>query len=433
MGEIPGMGGSKKPNILLLSYFFPPHASIGHARAKAVAEAFARQGFDCTIISSKCVGAFSPKDPEGVYHKTFCGFNVHYVKPWILPRCIAVCTMWLVKLLFFWVNRRKLEQLVSHFFYFVDCFYGWIWPARHRGLHVARECSFDLIYLCVFPYSSMSAGIYLKKKLGIPLMVDTSDSWTLNPYERRSYRLMYGWLARCWWQQVDFGIATSWTVVRFIGELIGPENAALVFNGIEHGFTVKPKKNKTFTLLFIGSWEVCGADPSCILGALTSMPFSWKFISLPYSSQVEQCANALGCQDRVEQYSYQPREALGGFFDRADLLYMHRAGNSENKVTHISAKSIDYCASGRPILYHAPLGDDWEFIKQYGGASYSACSSTELVDALKHAYEEFYKNSPVFKDNKAFIRDFSNKKIGDDIALLVKNFLKNKPVKSKPS
>ncbi|MHB8182992.1 MAG: glycosyltransferase [Candidatus Desulforudaceae bacterium] len=55
--------------------------------------------------------------------------------------------------------------------------------AAIRDKDLQRQ-EFDLIYATAFPWTSLLLGVYLRRRLGRPLVVDFRDSWTLNPGNR---------------------------------------------------------------------------------------------------------------------------------------------------------------------------------------------------------------------------------------------------------
>lgn len=91
--------------------------------------------------------------------------NIHRVKPRVPGKMIRR------------LRKMRLGKLVP-FLFWPDMFLFWIWPAYKRAKALIEAERPDAIVVFMMPYSQGLAGILLKRKFNIPLVLNLNDSPT---------------------------------------------------------------------------------------------------------------------------------------------------------------------------------------------------------------------------------------------------------------
>lgn len=74
---------------------------------------------------------------------------------------------------------RVLRQLI---FATPDEFIWWARPAYHKALRFIRQHKPEVIFSTAPPHSSHLLGLWLKRRTGLPLVLDFRDPWTRSPW-----------------------------------------------------------------------------------------------------------------------------------------------------------------------------------------------------------------------------------------------------------
>ena len=80
---------------------------------------------------------------------------------------------------------KSLLKLYSMLYYracLVDWSIGWVPFAIRRGLELIRRNRIDVIYAHTPPPTPFLVGYHLKRKTGLPLVIDYADPWTTEPF-----------------------------------------------------------------------------------------------------------------------------------------------------------------------------------------------------------------------------------------------------------
>lgn len=85
-----------------------------------------------------------------------------------------------IKLKSEWI--RKLLNRLSQLIFIPDNKRYWIKEAIRKGMEELSSKPYDLLFSTAPPYTDHLVGLELKKRTGLPLVVDFRDSWLDNPY-----------------------------------------------------------------------------------------------------------------------------------------------------------------------------------------------------------------------------------------------------------
>lgn len=267
------------------------------------------------------------------------------------------------------------------------------WRVRGPGRRLARGC--DCLYATCSPFSSALAAASIKRRTGLPLVLDFRDAWTLNPHvlaDSALYRWRNRRLERRALLAADRVIFNTDGALRMYREA-WPELAdrfTCIPNG--HDGLNLPAPEDTaragFTVVHVGS--LYGTrDPSLLLAAMAEL-------DLPGARFVQVGAAHAACErfrDRVAievtgQVAH--TEALA-WMRRASLLYLRQGRESHADWSPaVAAKTHEYLATGMPILADCPPGDNADLVERYAARAWVIRKDdpTALRAALQAAYAD---------------------------------------------
>jgi glycosyltransferase involved in cell wall biosynthesis len=239
--------------VLMLSYYYPPHAAVGATRAYLVSRHLALRGHEVTVLAA------TPQ-PGGVDETKF--------PDWAAPLDGAVKVVrggraegamaWLKEAVYRLagssgtsggsdyqskvseasraardagvVGRATAAVLrVARSDLVPEREMSWNPEAVGMGLREIRAARPDVIYVCARPFVSFYAGALLKAMTGIPLVLDLRDPWSLLPHHDQVTRTIARAQERPLFAYADKILINTRTSLRRYQELYGPAVAGKLF------------------------------------------------------------------------------------------------------------------------------------------------------------------------------------------------------------
>ena len=200
--ELPGRSETpaKRPHIALLAFYFPPSRASGVYRMLALANYLARTGWDVTVIT------VTPDFYERITQSADLSL-LESIDPRVRVERVPLPMNHLEQDLrrFGWfrgnfpgVHRRVIRRLTTHVW--ADQYGPWAPKALARLLKVHRQHRIDLTLATGNPYSCYQAVWAMKHIAGVPYVLDSRDSWTLNlftdEYAFKEGHVAFGWERR---------------------------------------------------------------------------------------------------------------------------------------------------------------------------------------------------------------------------------------------
>ncbi|MDP0501748.1 MAG: glycosyltransferase family 4 protein [Verrucomicrobiota bacterium JB022] len=148
-------------NLLLISYYFPPRGGSGVQRPSKFARYLADHGYQSHVVT--CDDGSITNTRDNSLLKNLNGTQVHRVPG----------REELVKKL----GKMHLGPLVTLGLR-PDAQVLWKDAAVKEALRIAKQSRIDAIFSTVQPFASALVGLELKKKLGLPWILDYRDPWT---------------------------------------------------------------------------------------------------------------------------------------------------------------------------------------------------------------------------------------------------------------
>lgn len=270
-------------------------------------------------------------------------------------------------------NRSLVARVFRHFVLrkiLPDRFMTWLPAAVHYGKKITQDMKIDAIWATMLPPTSGFAGAVLKKKTGVPLLLDYRDPWTLTKLnQRRNIRINLNIaLERRMLQLADMVTVTSKPMRElFIDRgYVPPEKITVLTNGMDEELQGIYQNNEEIdidenkiNITYAGSFYNDRVPYSFIkgLGLLVS-----EYPELRGRLKINFVGNK-GCQNEIEQccknegvfelfhfieivsYSISMK-----YLQESDILYLLN-GETKKSNIYIPGKLFDYLSVKKPILF----------------------------------------------------------------------------------
>ena len=347
--------------VLVISYFYPPFASVGAVRVSKMTRYLRYAGWDPHVLTTSeddRSGDLEVELPEQDITRVSQGFDVL-----ALPRLLT--------------GRRRVEGAgyqgargwksellwhASHLYRNVACFpdpqLGWLRPAIRAGRRLIDEFQPHIILSSALPHTATLAAASLARSSGLPWVAELRDLWTANHNFRRMEPL--GALERQLERRVLSRASAIVTVSQGWADRLAEvanRPAHVVPNGFDPTDYPDVPSDSVFTLAYTGMFYNGKQDPMPILsaiaelartGAITPATFRLHLVGY-YLNPILARAESVGVLPFVRVDPPAPhREALGVQRRAAALLFLDWVSGEEKDW--YSAKIYEYLGAGRPVL-----------------------------------------------------------------------------------
>jgi glycosyltransferase involved in cell wall biosynthesis len=266
----------------------------------------------------------------------------------------------------------------------------WIPQAYRAGCRLLKELRHDAIFATAPPYSDFVLGALLKRKSGLPLILDYRDEWDLsskyleNSQHDRFSLFAQERLQRWVLRRADAVVATTRASTHRLDERIasagGTARTECIYNGYDEvDFPVpcpvddhaERAADRKFRLVYAGTlWNLTSVAPVAEAVArlrdvspelLSRLELVFVGRKLPAQHELLRQIAAAGCT--VIEQDYCEHHQIPGLLRSADglCLLLSEAPGAERVVP---AKLFEYLAAGKPILGICPSGESADLLKQ---------------------------------------------------------------------
>jgi len=279
----------------------------------------------------------------------------------------------------------------------------WKRGALRLGARIGADERVDVIYTSVDPFSSAMAGMALKRRLGVPWVIDFRDPWTQNTRLKWLSRLHYWhdrFLEKAVLRAADAVVVVTpgmANVLRDAHPFVSPK-VHVVYNGYDEddmhepcrgagivqdtedpcqlriGFagTLWPWKTpireraKELLGFRVVSCDLSTQSPLYLFRAarklLDECPSFAKILRIRIAGarvpENEKLAAELGLDEIVEFRGYLPHRESIRLLCQSDVLFLPMRAECEGRRSYnASGKVFEYLAAGKPILAAVPEGD----------------------------------------------------------------------------
>ena len=263
--------------------------------------------------------------------------------------------------------RERYFQLV----YFVDDYKRWSWHAARAAVRAGRQHGAALILVSAPPHSSLVAGAWAARRLGIPYVADLRDPWSdllaaTHPNRRielRLLRALEGWVTRRAVAITSTGAAAAALLVGRDPSLAG--RIHVIRNGYDGA--IAPRLTDTggrLSILFAGILYI-RRNPYPLLSALETLlsraevdPSRIQVTFMggkagEFSAQsLQRWLQGKRCASVVRVLPAQSAERVAAEVAQATVLLNF----AQQQPLHVPAKTYEHLASGREVLLICEAG-----------------------------------------------------------------------------
>ena len=415
--------------IIIISTYFPPQNSIASLRPYSWAKWWSKMGHDVTVLTTR--KRQLPSDLnldtslftilELPVRTPFSKLNTivrnsEYCKPERLYLTAQLLSI-VKKVYLYFCNKTGV---------FYACRYpDWhdIWAKDAIDLLKKDPLKWDLVISSGWPYSTHRIGLFLKvNNLTKRWVVDWRDLWTKNhlyngilffhPYERHLEKIFH--------KNADYITTVSEGLTEQL-EQVTNTPVKVIYNGFDQDdfeflFTTERKKNKKFTLAYLGSIYRGYQDPEPLFIALKELREEGKITSNQFEvmfagsdSDVADIAKKHNVEDFYSYAGFLPREkALQIQYDADALLFLEFDNPKVKGV--LTGKLFEYLYVGRQI-WAIGCTNNTSAGQLIENCNAGICFGND-IEKIKNFILNVISNSNFLEYNKNFdqIEEFSRKK-----------------------
>ncbi len=366
--------------VLMASWLFPPHTSIGAKRAYRFARWLPSHGWRPTVLCRRVVPP-SSRDPS----------------PWPLPPEVTVRAEYDAALFARFSEgearpvdgrprplvRSWRERVEERWGLFVDA----LVPTETAAVHAphawrrldALAPSHDLLWTTSYPYHTHWLGARAARKHRKPLVVDLRDPWTPNWVHRRKLphaRAVEAWMEREVFEAADAIVVTTWALERLYREMF-PRHAqkfVTIHNAFDPDAAAPDAAARGDVVRLVHFGNVYGPwSFETLLRALAALrregALAGRALALEnygkLSDRDRALAASLGVGDLVRVMPALPFAEGMERLRSADLLVL-AAWRDPDARLYVQGKLFDYLAAGRPVVAETAHEDVTRIVTEAG-------------------------------------------------------------------
>lgn len=388
--------------VLVLAYYFPPMGLSGVQRTLKFAKYMRHYHWEPTVITTGPVGYYAldqslqeEAERENLRVVRTSGGDVNAMlaakgdfKQRNMPAEVI----------------RKFLSRVSNWLFIPDNKRSWARQAYKTAAKLMEEEKFDLIFVSGPPFSAMQAAARLKKKFGVPLVVDYRDLWLGNQFmsfPTPLHTYIHGQMEYAVLREANKIIVTNRRMKeRMLSHhfFLQHDDITIISQGYDpEDFIVPPahRPNFKFRLGYAGIFYDF-ITPKYLLKAFqmivkerpdVAADIELHFIGLLRKENMR-LVKRLGLEEYVVNHGYLDHKDSVAMISSCDALWM-MSGYTHNADTHSSGKLYEYFGSQKPLLVSVPEGALQQAAQKYGAA---ILTEPDNVHQIKLAILQLYQD-----------------------------------------
>lgn len=425
--------------VLMVAYFFPPLAGGGVQRTTKFIKYLPGFGWKSVVLTSRDVN-FRYYDPSNIKDIPE-GTPIYRASDWHLPFSKVQQAVIKVESSHKTESTRVLKPLTEliQFLYRNLFILGgrvtWILPAAYLALEVLKKNKIDLIYTTSFPMVSHVIGLFLKRKTGLPWVVDFRDPWTQNVrLNLRGLRLKAEEKLEQWVvQEADAILSVSAPIIENLEEKYPfiKGKTYVIPNGFDpDDFKEVLSKKKTVRPKFV--WVYTGIlyetrSPRPFLNAVKNVldkhpnwrnRYEIRFVGDIGGGQHLKLIEDLGLQDIVKVTGYvSHQKALKNIVDANALLLIIDTSGKEDAKGIFTGKIFEYIVAEKPILTLSGEGVAADLIEKSGsGRVHGHEDVVGLEETIEKWFQDWEQGKTSLKQNKEVVKQYSRQNLTRKLA-----------------
>ena len=393
---------AKNTQILMLAYHYPPVIASGCARIKRFVDNLPRFGYTPLVLTVR----------NGKEKEITDGDNVYRARQFVFDK-VALLDM-LVRKAFQKIGIDYNFRLFDRLFLFPDYAVGFVPDAVKKGVEIHGSANYRLIYVTSKPFSTALAGVALKKRLNLPLVVDFRDPYAYDYHEKAPayHAFMKKKVEKYVLRHTDCLIINTKGGEELYRSHYADIPIKTITNGFDKRSTTVPKKNDRMVISHVGHLYGLLRDPERLFSAMAKMKgcrILFRSIGDTYKGIMEKAAS-FGISDMIEITGYVPHEEALRAIEEADVLFLAQLSYIDRNFSiSIANKSYEYLETGKPVIADVPEGDNAELFRRYSPNSYVITDQDpeKMYIALKDVYEKWSNGGITPRVDEDFIDRYS--------------------------
>ncbi|MCU0452877.1 MAG: glycosyltransferase family 4 protein [Bacteroidetes bacterium] len=360
--------------VLIIAYYFPPLGLSGVQRTVKFAKYLGRYGWTPTVLTVE-PGGYYAFDESLLREVEEVGVRIVRAASVDLNRLFKKKGVVRMPGEF----TRKVAGAVGDFFFIPDTKIGWKKRALAAGIALCAETRFDAILATAPPQTDFLVGMELKRRTGIPLLLDYRDAWLEYPFKTWPTPI-HLWLHRRLEREVIHASNGIVTTHRRIKESLLRRNRALNYHDVaivSQGYDSEDFEGAVRRAGAAGRMRIVHAgtfygrrSPEVLLRAvhnvLAAQPdfrsrFDIRFVGAQRKQDLR-LVKKLGLESVVTFEGYLEHRACVHLMRSTDVLWYVIDNDMQSP-----GKLYEYFATGRPILASMVEGYTRQEIVESGG------------------------------------------------------------------
>ncbi|HTZ40596.1 MAG TPA: glycosyltransferase family 4 protein [Syntrophales bacterium] len=308
----------------------------------------------------------------------------------------------------------KIYSVLYYRMALVDWSMGWVPFAVRKGAEIVRTEGIDVIYALSPPPTPFLVGYLLKRKFGLPLVIDYSDPWTTDPFypkgkgfQRLNRPLCRFLESRCLRAADRIAHCKKKTNTTIFKQFEGLDQTKFVFipNGYDPADFPKPDPDRAprpYRIVYTGKLtnRYCYSPRSffwALRALLEEKEISKDEVEVLMAGIVSrenlELIEENGLQNIVRHLGYLDHDRCTELVQSADVLLLLVESPLGQKASQayagsMPAKIFEYLFMGKPILGIVPEGAEADVLRQ---SRLGWIAQPNNVESVKQALAELLK------------------------------------------
>lgn len=424
--------------VLMIAYYFPPLGLSGVQRTLKFAKYLPAHGWEPTVLTVEDRGYFAKdenllRELDGLpvtIIRTPSLDPLHFFRKKDVVRMPSALS---------WGIVGKLSQSV----FIPDNKIGWRKHAVQAAMNHIEKHPVDAIYATAPPYTDFLIGLEIKRRTGLPLIIDYRDAWLENPlhfYLTPLHKALHQRLEQRVLRHADQIISIN----RPIKERIVTANTFLSHNDITiisqgfdqadfEGLQRKRTRDGRLRILYAGTFYY-NRNPRAFFSALRKIaethPAVFKAIDVHFVGSVRDDVDALlkefDLEGTVTLHGYlSHRETIQHLIDTDVLLLIIGRGKGEDMMS--TGKLYEYLGARKPVLACIPEGAAKQVLDKGGAAFVADPDDVDAIAAQIQTLFTLYKNDRLPAPSYDYVAQFERSMLTGRLASLLASALEPGP------
>jgi glycosyltransferase involved in cell wall biosynthesis len=396
--------------VLIIAYMFPPIAGGGTQRPLKFVKYLPQNGITPVVFC-----------PRKACWKTYDEklLDLPFLKKTNIYRC-GIRQLQKYYYLRYKKNYKHhpyFYMLAIRFFLYLDIFSAWFFECRHHALEIIKKEKIDCVLTTSPPHSIHLFGRFLKKKAGIPWIMDIRDAIYDDPNRPATLVTMIQAPIRLWYEKRFFSssdaiVSVSDPIIESINRRHRAQRLESKLWAITNGFDdedfahipLEEHPRKHMLISYTGS--LMGKQtPEIFLEAIRLLieknaidpaDFRLRFVG-DYDNRIQSIFQRFSAQMPIEIQSFQPYEKSLWHQVNSDLLLLIVSTDSKAGVNQtMTGKFFEYIGARRPVFALVPDGPLKDLIQKGNfGTVASPKDISQIADRFLTVFQQWKKDGAV--------------------------------------